>query len=351
MGLSAVECTQMRLAVLGHSTQAIVAAAWASMAANGAVTLVGDFASNEPLPTTAVYHQNVTPCRIDRVQAGDPIDADAFIVVAPRDEALALTRQYSAAMRNRPCAYAPGGFGLLQAVSELLDIRDDDPISLCQLPGFPVTGSVEGTRVTVRAVKRQFPVGPLDERLGEAICSVFRRWFPDLVQSTLSVTTLSNTNNLLHPPILMLNAVRSETGQPYHFYRDGVSPAVSRVIHAVDDERTAVLKRLGQDTPASLVQWFTLFYEDFSLTGETIGELVTALPTFAAVPGPTTLDHRFVTEDVTYGLAPIEALAHRVGVETPVLTSLVTTLSVVCGADLRARADDLVDVSGLTALG
>ena len=66
----------MRLAVLGHSNQAVVAAAWASMAANGAVTLAGDFASNEPLPTKVMYDQSVIPCRIDRVQAGDPIDAD-----------------------------------------------------------------------------------------------------------------------------------------------------------------------------------------------------------------------------------------------------------------------------------
>ncbi|MER7243453.1 NAD/NADP octopine/nopaline dehydrogenase family protein [Kribbella sp. NPDC000426] len=54
---------------------------------------------------------------------------------------------------------------------------------------------------------------------------------------------------------------------------------------------------------------------------------------------PTTLDHRFLTDDVTCGLAVLEQLARHLAVPVPLTTARVTALSAATATDLRAGTD------------
>jgi len=50
---------------------------------------------------------------------------------------------------------------------------------------------------------------------------------------------------------------------------------------------------------------------------------------------PDTLEHRFLTEDVSCTLVPASELATKAGIDTPVLNSVITLASVLAGDDLR----------------
>ena len=52
--------------------------------------------------------------------------------------------------------------------------------------------------------------------------------------------------------------------------------------------------------------------------------------------GPKTLEHRYVLEDVPFGLVVIEALARCAGVDVPNVSGSITLLSSACGRDFRA---------------
>ena len=73
--------------------------------------------------------------------------------------------------------------------------------------------------------------------------AVFRKIEP---RPSLLHTVFPYTNAIHHPPALLLNVGRVEaTGGDYHHYYDGITPAVGRLIDALDSERLAVAAALA----------------------------------------------------------------------------------------------------------
>jgi len=70
-------------------------------------------------------------------------------------------------------------------------------------------------------------------------------------------------------------------------------------------------------------------------------------PNYRSVKAPTTLDHRYLWEDVPMGLVPMSDVAGAVGVETPAIDRLIDEASGILGRDLR-RAGRTLDKLGLT---
>ena len=83
--------------------------------------------------------------------------------------------------------------------------------------------------------------------------------YPGLVRTgSVLEAGLNNANPVIHPPITILNGARIENeGDSTFFYKDGVSPAVARLIQKLDEERMALLRALGyqaQPDPVTSVQ-------------------------------------------------------------------------------------------------
>ena len=124
----------------------------------------------------------------------------------------------------------------------------------------------------------------------------------------------------------------------FPLYFEGIRemPAVGRVTAAVDAERIAVAKALG--IPA--VPFIDVFYEA-GLTTEAArnsGDISRACRESEpnkTIKSPSSLDHRYVHEDVGYGLVPIAALGKLAGVPTPTIDALVQMASLAVGVDYR----------------
>jgi opine dehydrogenase len=145
-------------------------------------------------------------------------------------------------------------------------------------------------------------------------------------------------NAVFHPPGMLMNAGWVEaTGGGFLFYREGITEAVGRVVAAVDAERMAVAKALG--VPARG------FLETFHQAGLTTAEALASGSIARAcresepnrtIRAPASLDHRYVHEDVGYGLVPMTAFAQLGGVPTPVIDAHVALLSLAAGIDYAA---------------
>jgi opine dehydrogenase len=70
-------------------------------------------------------------------------------------------------------------------------------------------------------------------------------------------------------------------------------------------------------------------------------------PGFLGIGAQRQLDNRYLTEDVGYGLVFLTDLARRLGLETPVMDSVVTVASTVLGRDFRAEGRRTVASLGL----
>jgi opine dehydrogenase len=158
--------------------------------------------------------------------------------------------------------------------------------------------------------------------------------YPEIVQATSVLETgLGNLNAVFHPPGMIMNAGWLErTG--FLFYREGFTPAVGRVTATIDAERMAVAKALG--VPAA--SFLDMFYEAGLTTkaARESGDIARACEESApnrTIAAPPRLDHRYIHEDVGYGLVPMAALGRLAGVATPTMDALVQLASMALGID------------------
>ena len=180
-----------------------------------------------------------------------------------------------------------------------------------------------------------FP-GKHAERLYELLQPVY----PEIrLRSSVLETAFANINAVFHPPGMILNAGWIEhTGGDFLFYNEGITESVGRVTQAVDDERMAVAHALG----VPVASFIDVFYELGMTTAEAHASgsihkaCVESAPNRLA-KSPTTLRHRYVDEDLGYGLVPMAGFGDLVGVETPAIDALVTMASLCTGVDYAAE--------------
>jgi opine dehydrogenase len=176
--------------------------------------------------------------------------------------------------------------------------------------------------------------------------------YPEIaLASSVLETGLANMNAVFHPPGMLMNAGWIEaTGGGFLFYREGITEAVGRVVAAIDAERLAVARALGVPARSFLETFHAagLTTRAAMLSGSVARACRESAPN-ATLRSPPSLDHRYVHEDVGYGLVPMAALGRLAGVATPVIDAHVALLSRAAGIDYAATGLTL-DRMGLAGL-
>ena len=157
---------------------------------------------------------------------------------------------------------------------------------------------------------------------------------------------LSSINPVVHPAGVLMNAGRVEYSRgEFYFYEEGVSPSVAKVIMQVDAERREIGKVLGYDLlPAN---------EAFHLAGfgpkGDLWETINGSRMLTRLKAPGSLETRWLTEDIPYGIATWSSLGAQYGVETPVMRALVEIGSIVMGLDGWTKGRNAEDL-GITGM-
>lgn len=180
-----------------------------------------------------------------------------------------------------------------------------------------------------------------NERIHESFCKVY-----PCTGKAKSVfqTILQNGNPVIHPAVTLLNAGRIEsTNGDFFFYEDGVMPGVGNLMKAVDDERIAIGAALGveilPDPDLGIIQGY--------MTSNDYKTGYSSAPGFKGIKAQSKLDHRYLNEDVGYGLVFMTELADKLGVSTPVMNSVIKVASAVMERDYKAESKRSLEVIGL----
>jgi opine dehydrogenase len=166
-------------------------------------------------------------------------------------------------------------------------------------------------------------------------------------------TGLSNINAVMHPAGMLGNAGWIEkTAGNFLYYREGVTPAIAAWIEEVDKERLQIVNSLGLKP----IPFIDIFYQAGLTSAEAraSGSVYRAIHESEAnlkIRSPASLDHRYLHEDVGYGLVPMAEIGRLVGVRTPVMNSLITLASVANGSDYSREGLTLekIGLAGITA--
>ena len=158
---------------------------------------------------------------------------------------------------------------------------------------------------------------------------------------------LSSMNPVVHPAGVLMNAGRVEYSRgEFYFYEEGVSESVAKVIEAVDEERMTVGRELGYElTPVGKA-----FHEAGFGPQGTLWEAINGSHMLTRLKAPGTLESRWLTEDIPYGIAAWSKLGTQYGVQTPVIDAFVGIGSIVMGIDAwsEGRGPKQLGLEGMT---
>jgi opine dehydrogenase len=226
-------------------------------------------------------------------------------------------------------------------------IRLCETVTLTYICRMPQPARVELYRRTTNLRCAAFPA-----RDSAALVKEIEEIYPNVILADHVLETgLSNINAIMHPAGMIGNTGWIEkTGGDFYYYRDGITPGIAAWIEAVDGERLEIVKRIGLNP----LRFVDIFYQAGLTTEEAraSGSIYRAINESAAnrtIKSPATLDHRYINEDVGYGLVPMAEIGRLMGTETPVIDALITLASVANRTDYR-RAGLTLEKMGLAGV-
>ena len=201
--------------------------------------------------------------------------------------------------------------------------------------------------VNLISLRSRLDIAALPARDTPAMQGLATALFGDVfsAQSDALAVALVNVNPISHVPLALANLTRIEKGQVWTQY-DHMTGAVARMISAIDVERLRVAAALGL-TVRSIEEHFHL---SFGVPMTDLGSQAQMVHDRLGSPaGPVSLDSRYFTEDVPYGLAFYGAIGRMAGVATPALDACVVLAGAACGCDF-ATGNELAESIGLAQL-
>nr|WP_304212436.1 NAD/NADP-dependent octopine/nopaline dehydrogenase family protein [Fredinandcohnia onubensis] len=254
--------------------------------------------------------------------------------------------------RNQTIVIFPGYWGALECREVLGDDIEVKNLTIAETSAMPFISKAESTGyVTISRIKQNVQISVVPTSKNLTISKYFLETFPQLITANNVIeTSLNNSNVVVHTPITLFNASRIDSASEFRFYGDGTSPLTVTYVEKLDEERINLAEHLNIKTQSILSILNEFYKTDYP-------SLYEALPgLFPDGLAPTTLDHRYVTEDIPFGLVPISELSRRVGLETPYTDSLINTASLLMEKDFRSEGvsfeelteKDINNLKGLT---
>jgi len=156
--------------------------------------------------------------------------------------------------------------------------------------------------------------------------------YADVVKPAVSVLepAMYNVNIIVHPVGALLNMGRIEYAQgEFYMYREGITPSVTKVIHAMDRERSGLFAALGYQ-PYTYDQ---VFHDCFHMTVEEFA--------LTSSKGPFSMQDRYVIEDIPMGATLTASLARKAGVPMPTYEAMIHLASIVNDVDYYSAGRSL----------
>lgn len=270
--------------------------------ATDGITSTGALETWASIPATTRFEELAEQC-------------SALVIATPAWAHASLTTEIEAGVNASVIAYAGGSWGAYQLVSGLGGPKAvrHRKLTVLESSATPVTASSSGlTNVHIKAIRPTLSVAccgdyfalPDQIKLGSSNVVVEKA-------DSIIATSLASVNPVVHTPIVATNLAQIEKRSPFRFYADGMTSFSLELMKQVDRDRLAAGAALGLTLPSAHAALGASWSMDYS----SLEEALLSNDSYMQVPGPSSTSHRYITEDVGFGLAPISSLCRQFGID------------------------------------
>jgi opine dehydrogenase len=239
--------------------------------------------------------------------------------------------------------------GALEFAKVLRDQGCNADVTLAEAETFIYASRSDGpAQARIFRIKEAVPLAALPAVRTKTVLEAIQPAYPQFIDGGNVLNTgMNNMGAIFHPALTLLNAGWIEaTHGDYQFYIDGVTPSVARVLEVLDRERVTVASSLGLRARTGL-EWLQMAYNTI---GEDLHEAIHNQPGYYGIKAPSTLNHRYIFEDVPMSLVPIASLGERFGVSVRGMEAIIRLACIVHRTDYwrRGRTVDKLGIGDLS---
>ena len=160
-------------------------------------------------------------------------------------------------------------------------------------------------------------------------------------------TSIGNVGMILHPLTTLLNISKIESDNEFKFYYEGITPSISTLLEELDSERLLIAEKLGVSI-SSTMKWMQ---DTYKIEGDNLYNTVRNNMYYKDIYGPSSINTRYIDEDVPFGLVTLEAIGKLVDVSIPMTSLVIDLANKVMNKDYRiigrlATEDDIIKLKG-----
>lgn len=195
-------------------------------------------------------------------------------------------------------------------------------VTIAEAQTFIYASRSEGpAQARIFRVKDAVPLAALPATETPRVLDLLSSAYPQFINGKdVLQTGLNNIGAIFHPAISILNTgwIESTQGE-FQFYLDGVTPTVAHLMEVIDRERVTVASSVGVEA-LTAKDWLKIAY---STEGINLYETIHNQPGYRGVKAPTTILHRYITEEIPMSLIPIASIGIRYGVSVRGIDSII----------------------------
>ncbi len=214
-----------------------------------------------------------------------------------------------------------GNWGACQAVKIKRKYYRESTTEIIESGGMPYIASWDKNNIKISAVKDNVDVASDTGEISEGIRKILNKLFRNIsVKHSIYETSITAPNPIIHIPLALFNITRIENKEDFNILVDGFSKRAEKYILEIDNERRLIAEKLGvKYTPI-----LKLLNGYWNYNYSSLEELYISSPIYSNVKAPKGIEHRFITEDMPYGIVPVSTLGRLLGVKTPYSDALIT---------------------------
>ena len=340
----------MRIAVLGGGHGAYAAAADLAEQGHEVRLWRRDAAAFAPvLASGAIRLKDIKGTRSVRLAAATTDiaaalkDVSLVLVPTPAHAQADIARAMAAHLEKDQVVFCPPGtFG-----SYAMAAMTRSKASFAEtgtLPYLARKHAPDEIAITMRA--KRLPVGVFPARRTTEAIELIREAYPVVhpVEDALSAA-LMNAGPIIHPPLILMNAGPLEHFERWDIHNEGTQPSIRRVTDALDGERIALREALGY------APYHYPLRDHYTSSSWMYGDAHNRLTESGDWREHIDLrSHRYMREDVAFGLAFLVSAARWAGVAAPVASGLLAIASAALGEDLYANSPRTLEALELSKL-
>lgn len=178
------------------------------------------------------------------------------------------------------------------------------------------------------------PTCSATKRHGDLLTS----FFPGLqAAKNLLHRGLTDFGAVAHAVISVANISRIDRQEEFAFYYDGLSSRTVVLLEQMEQEFHSISKSYD----AEILPMKDILNRYYGCDTADLLTAMTTVPNYRHSVGPTTLNHRFLREDVACTLVPLQELAELASIPTPMIDTVINLTSLLGGSDLKKEGRSL----------